>query len=91
MRGEESKAKGGKVNYIEAFAVIVGVILFLWASAVVATGLSFLVTDGRLGRREWYQIALAVAIIFACTVGIIVLDMDATLLPPEMDPAAPAP
>jgi hypothetical protein len=79
------------MNYIEAVAVIVGVMLFLWASAVVATGLSFLVTDGRLGRREWRHVAFAVAIIIACTVGIIVLDMDATMPPPESESTAPAP
>jgi hypothetical protein len=79
------------MNYIEDVAVIVGVMLFLWASAVLASGLSFLVTDGRLGRREWYQVALASAIIVGCIVGFVVLDTDATMPPPESESTAPAP
>lgn len=77
------------MNYVEAIAVIVGVMLFLWASAVLASGISFLVTDGRLGRREWYQVALATAIIVGSIIGFIALD--ATLPPPESETAPPAP
>lgn len=79
------------MNYMEAIAVMVGVMLFLWASAVLASGLSFLVTDGRLGRREWYQVALASAIIVGCIVGFLVLDMGSTLPPPESESTEPAP
>ena len=76
---------------MEAAAVVIGVMLFLWSTAVIATGLSFLVTDGRLGRREWHQVAFAVAVIIACTLGFLMLDMDTTLPPPESETVAPAP
>ncbi len=79
------------MNYMEAIALIVGVMLFLWASAVIAAGLSFLVTDGRLGRREWCQVTFATLIIVACVVGFVVLDMGSTLPPPESDTAPPDP
>ena len=76
---------------MEAIALIVGVMLFLWSSAVVATGFSFLVTDGRLGRRETYQVALAVAVLVVCIIGFMQLDADVELPPPEDDttPAIP--
>lgn len=76
---------------MEAIAVIVGVMMFLWSTAVLATGLSFLITDGRLGRREWYQVALAAAIIVACIIGFIMLDLGVTLPPPESKTAPPVP
>lgn len=76
---------------MKAVAVIIGVMLFLWSAAVVATGLSFVVTDGRLGRQEWYKVAIAVVILIACTVGFFVMDMDTTLRTPESDTVQPPP
>lgn len=76
--------------YLEIIAVIVGVMLFLWSSAVVATGLAFLITDGRLGRREWYQVAFALVAFLVCIIGYLQLD-SAKRPPPESGSAAPAP
>jgi len=77
--------------HLEAIAVIVGVMLFLWSSAVVAAGLSFLVTDGCLGRREWYQVAFALIVIVACLVGFVALDMNADIPPPGSESALLSP
>jgi hypothetical protein len=76
---------------MKAVAVIIGVMLFLCSTAVIATGLSFLVTDGRLGKREWYQVAFALAVIISCIVGFMGLDMDTALPPPESETAPPVP
>jgi uncharacterized membrane protein len=75
---------------VKAIAVIAGVMLFLWSTAVIATGLSFLVTDRRLGRREWYQVFVAVAVFVACIVAFFALDMDAPLPEPPLHKTAPA-
>lgn len=50
---------------MKAAVVIIGVMLFPWSTAAVATGLSFLVTGGRLGKREWHRVLFALAIIGA--------------------------
>jgi hypothetical protein len=76
---------------MKAIAVIVGVMMFLWATAVIAAGLSFFTTDGRLGRREWYQVAFAMAIFVACIIGFMMLDLDATLPPPKSKTFPPVP
>lgn len=76
---------------MEAIAVIIGVVMFLWSTAVLATGLSFFITDGRLGRREWCQVAFATAIIIACIIGFMMLDLGATLPPPENKTSPPVP
>jgi hypothetical protein len=64
---------------MEVAAVIIGVMLFLWSSAAIATGLSILVTDG-LTKRDRVYLAVAVAVFALCIVAYMLLDTD----PPPM-------
>jgi len=45
--------------------IVVGVFLFLWAAAVIATGVAMLVTNGRLDTRERWQVAIPAVVCIA--------------------------
>jgi hypothetical protein len=76
---------------VEVVAVIIGVILFLWSTAVIVTGCTMLMTDGRIGRREWYLFATAVVVFLGCIIAYTQMGTEVELPPPvdEKTPAIP--
>ncbi len=76
-------------RYLELIAVVVGVMLFVWSTAVIATGFAMGITDGRLGRRELYQLLAAVIIFVFCIIGYAQIAADLQLPPPDADLSAP--
>lgn len=71
---------------LQAIAVIVGVVLFIWSSAIIATGFAMLSTDGRIGCSEWTQFIVAIVLMLLLAVGYSQMDFT---LPPGAAGASP--
>lgn len=96
MRGnlrqaEETASEVGEQmsRYLELIAVVVGVMAFLWSTAVIATGFAMGISDGRLGRRELYQFVAAIIILVLCIIGYTQIEADLQLPAPDADLLAP--
>jgi hypothetical protein len=76
-------------HYLELIAVVVGVMLFLWSTAVIATGFAMGISEGRLRRRESYQFIAAIIIFVLCTIGYSQIEADLQLPAPEADLSGP--
>ena len=68
--------------------IIIAVTLFLWSTAVVATGIAMLITDGRLGRRHWYLFVIGIILCFGLLAAYYLFAPHVELKPPlETAPA----
>lgn len=73
--------------------VIIGVMVFLWATAVIATAGAFVITEGRLRPTELRQVLLAGLSLIALAAGYFLLapTLDSEALPPPSDAEVPTP
>lgn len=55
--------------------------LFLWSTAVVATGVAMLVTDRRLDRRQWYLFTTGIIVCLGLIAAYYLLGPQAELVP----------
>jgi len=73
---------------VDAIAVIIGVMLFLWSTAVIVTGFTMLIVEGRIDRRGRYLMIAAFAIFLGCIIGYTQLEPEVEL-PHPLDETAP--
>ena len=63
--------------------IIAAVMLFLWSTAAVATGMALLITDGCLGRREWFLFATGIILCMGLLAAYCLLGPHGELPPPH--------
>ena len=73
-------------SYLEIIAIAVGIMLFIWSSAVVATGFALGIGKGRYGKRECYKFIAAMIILLLCVIAYAQIETDVPLPPPDAAP-----
>ena len=73
---------------MQGIAVIVGVVLFLWASAVISTSFAMRVSDGRLGKREWRLTVIAIVILVGLLFAYLQMESRPPALPESSQPSS---